>query len=542
MPPIIKHVLKKRTAPFIALILLAVTGTSLITGGTYLEGKLLDSLVYSHDRTLFVTLLLIILGIGLSRLIVSYFQNRIQILTRRRTILAMNRSILACLFTKKTLAILTWSPTTLSSRINDDVNEIVGFFADTVVRLIGIIVSTVTIALYVMKADAKIFGMMAIFVPIYFVIYVVFHQKIYAISLRVKNKQNEYFTARNDFIGRYIEIKGAGSFQNEAKRLNRVEAGLFQTYIRDFWIRFTMSASQISIQLIFQTCFFLVGGFAVLNGQITIGFFSIILQYFSQLLNSVDQLLTVAMGTEAYRASLARMRQILSIAPDEKGTGQVNEIHTIEVKGFNVRRFSQQPSNDEMFYAKNMNVSFRTPGLYVISGDNGVGKTTFVRTITGIYQPEMTGDVLINGLNAAQVDLTKVRREQIGFLFQDVPSPHLTVGEYLADDCRNVAAFLNEEPKHFTQVFHSPNFNIFNLLDKKVDILSSGELQLVRLLKALSKEHATTYVLDEPTANIYPEIKADVIHLLQELAKTRLVIAITHDDQLAQIGTPISMR
>ena len=299
MPPIIKHVLKKRTASFIALILLAVAGTSLITGGTYLEGKLLDSLVYSHDRTLFVTLLLIILGIGLSRLIVSYFQNRIQILTRRRTILAMNRSILACLFTKKTLAILTWSPTTLSSCINDDVNEIVGFFADTMVRLIRIIVSTVTIALYVMKADAKIFGMMAIFVPIYFVIYVVFHQKIYAISLRVKNKQNEYFTARNDFIGRYIEIKGAGSFQNEAKRLNRVEAGLFQTYIKDFWIRFTMSASQISIQLIFQTCFFLVGGFAVLNGQITIGFFSIILQYFSQLLNSVDQLLTVAMGTEA---------------------------------------------------------------------------------------------------------------------------------------------------------------------------------------------------------------------------------------------------
>ncbi len=167
--------------------------------------------------------------------------------------------------------------------------------------------------------------------------------------MRVKNKQNEYFTARNDFIGRYIEIKGAGSFQNEAKRLNWVEAGLFQTYIKDFWIRFTMSASQISIQLIFQTGFFLVGGFAVLNGRYYHWLFLIILQYFSQLLNSVDQLLTVAMGTEAYRASLARMRQILSIAPDEKGTGQVNGIHSIEVKGFNVRRFSQQPSNDEMF-------------------------------------------------------------------------------------------------------------------------------------------------------------------------------------------------
>ncbi|WP_225434481.1 hypothetical protein [Lacticaseibacillus paracasei] len=43
-----------------------------------------------------------------------------------------------------------------------------------------------------------------------------------------------------------------------------------------------------------------------------------------------------------------------------------------------------------------------------------------------------------------------------------------------------------------------------DIYEKKVDVLSSGELQLVRLLAALGKKDASMYILDEPTANIYP--------------------------------------
>jgi ATP-binding cassette subfamily C protein len=85
-------------------------------------------------------------------------------------------------------------------------------------------------------------------------------------------------------------------------------------------------------------------------------------------------------------------------------------------------------------------------------------------------------------------------------------------------------------------------FNLRNIYDEKVDVLSSGELQLVRLLAAFGKENASMYILDEPTANIYPEIRAAVIGLLKELAKSKLVIAITHDDHLLHIGTPVVMQ
>ncbi|HAJ55125.1 MAG TPA: ABC transporter ATP-binding protein, partial [Lactobacillus sp.] len=193
-------------------------------------------------------------------------------------------------------------------------------------------------------------------------------------------------TAKNDFIGRYVEIKGAENLPSEVARLDQVGRNLFKTFTKSFWIHYWMSTWQIVMQLAFQTLFFVIGGLAVLRGSITIGLFAIILQYFGQLLNSVDQIFSIAIGAEAYRASLARMEQILDMADDQTGMQDVARIHRIDVDAFNIKRFEKKSDVQELFYSRDLSCSFKTPGLYIISGDNGVGKSTFVRTMTGIYQ------------------------------------------------------------------------------------------------------------------------------------------------------------
>ncbi|KAB7125424.1 ABC transporter ATP-binding protein, partial [Bifidobacterium longum] len=49
------------------------------------------------------------------------------------------------------------------------------------------------------------------------------------------------------------------------------------------------------------------------------------------------------------------------------------------------------------------------------------------------------------------------------------------------------------------------------------------------------------YILDEPTANIYPQIRSAVIWLLQELGKSKLIITISHDEHLIGLGKSIVM-
>ena len=64
-----------------------------------------------------------------------------------------------------------------------------------------------------------------------------------------------------------------------------------------------------------------------------------------------------------------------------------------------------------------------------------------------------------------------------------------------------------------------------------MDTLSSGELQLVKLYSALTKEKVDGLLLDEPLANIYPSMKRDIVQLLKEFAKDHLVIIISHDEE-----------
>ncbi|WP_238157798.1 ABC transporter transmembrane domain-containing protein [Lacticaseibacillus chiayiensis] len=188
MNAVVWRTLKRHRTAFIILVILTMISAGLITGNTYLEGKLLDSLVYSRDPGLFVLFFGLMLSFGILRLVISFFTSHFQILTKQKTVLELNRNIIFRLFTKNTLSILKWSPTTLSARINDDVTEIVSFFADTVLRLCSVIVSTLTITVYVLSANAEIFAIMVVFLPVYFLIYVVFHQKIYRVSLEIKGK------------------------------------------------------------------------------------------------------------------------------------------------------------------------------------------------------------------------------------------------------------------------------------------------------------------------------------------------------------------
>jgi ABC-type Mn2+/Zn2+ transport system ATPase subunit len=86
--------------------------------------------------------------------------------------------------------------------------------------------------------------------------------------------------------------------------------------------------------------------------------------------------------------------------------------------------------------------------------------------------------------------------------------------------------------EYFAKVFDSPQFRIEKILDREMSELSTGEIQLVKLYSAVLKTGAQCFLLDEPLANIYPELQSDLLKLLQEIAQVNLVIIISHDLKL----------
>ncbi|EEJ71679.1 ABC transporter, ATP-binding protein [Lactobacillus ultunensis DSM 16047] len=520
MKILINNIVNRYKYRLLLLQFMSILDTLAVTLNVYLEGMLLNSLVYGKDRNNFFRVLVFIIILSVMRLVFSFFDSKIQILDFRKAILDSNDLVIEKLYSKDTLEILKKDPIKLTDQIVDDTNEVISFIFQTISQLISLSLTLVIILFYLLKANITYFWVMLSLLLIYTLCYFFLKPRMYTVNLNLKNKTSEYFSGLSDWIRRYVEIKGKEELKLNKLNLNTLKQNLLKVGRKDYVLSYIMSTLQIGIQLIFQIFLFIWGGILVISGEITIGYFSIVLQYFNQLLDKADEIFSILVKVESSRASYRRLDNLLHLKSEVNGSIKLNKIESISLKNVNI-------SLDQNKYLFNSPVTYKfaNPGFYTITGKNGIDKSILLRTITGIYNSKVVGNIFINDKLAEMVDRKDLRKAKLGFLFQDTGIPTCTVRDYLGNNVTEIKSRL------FSQVFSSEKFNINNILYKPMDTLSSGELQLVKLYSALTKEKVDGLLLDEPLANIYPSMKRDIVQLLKEFAKDHLVIIISHDEE-----------
>ncbi len=164
------------------------------------------------------------------------------------------------------------------------------------------------------------------------------------------------------------------------------------------------------------------------------------------------------------------------------------------------------------------------PGITGVLGLNGVGKTTLLKLVATVTTPS-AGSVRVLGTDTGSGNLTSLRR-QLGYLPQDASwPPHLRVRAFLelfawmrhipSDEVagRVAAALARTHTEH--------------LATRKLSALSGGEHRRVMLAQALLHE-PRLLVLDEPTAGLDPQQRAEFREMLRELSSTTSTIISTH--------------
>ncbi len=173
-------------------------------------------------------------------------------------------------------------------------------------------------------------------------------------------------------------------------------------------------------------------------------------------------------------------------------------------------------------------ISFSLKSNLIILGNNGAGKTTIAKVLSGIIPSNC---VQINNLEPS-----KTYGEEKVKLINYIPS-HLEIfDEYLT-----VAEFLQLSLFHTSFTIDSilENLNIAYLKEKPCKYLSSGESQLVSMASAIL-HNAKYTILDEPTSNLDPKRVKTIFNLLQNEDYLQNKIIITHNLNLAfQLGFEI---
>lgn len=183
---------------------------------------------------------------------------------------------------------------------------------------------------------------------------------------------------------------------------------------------------------------------------------------------------------------------------------------------------------------RGVNIEFRENELVSILGQSGCGKTTLLNIIGGLDQ-YTSGDLIINGKSTKEFkdsDWDTYRNHSIGFVFQSYNLiSHQTV---LANvELAMTLSGVSKQERRQRAVDALEKVGLGDQLNKRPNQMSGGQMQRVAIARALVN-NPDIILADEPTGALDTKTSIQIMNILKEIAKERLVIMVTHNPSLAE--------
>ena len=218
-------------------------------------------------------------------------------------------------------------------------------------------------------------------------------------------------------------------------------------------------------------------------------------------------------------------------------------MYVLEVENLirNYQKSAIKKSDEDIKVLKGLNFSVKQGEFVGIMGKSGCGKTTLLKVL-GMIDKQTDGTVCFMGKDTSKLygdELADIRREQIGFVFQDF---YLMDSLSVEENIMLPMILGQEKVAVMTQAAqkYAEQFQISHLLKKNPYELSGGEKQRVAICRALIND-PDLILADEPTGNLDSKTSADVLGLLKHTSGefNQTIVMITHNNEIAQLADRI---
>lgn len=191
-------------------------------------------------------------------------------------------------------------------------------------------------------------------------------------------------------------------------------------------------------------------------------------------------------------------------------------------------------SGEEVVALNGVSLGFRKSEFVSILGPSGCGKTTLLNIIGGLDQYD-SGDLIINGASTKKykaADWDTYRNKSIGFVFQSYNLiSHQTVLQNVEISMTLLGVSAAERKRRAKKALE--DVGLADKVKKKPNQLSGGQMQRVAIARALVN-NPDIILADEPTGALDSQTSVQIMEILKEISKTRLVIMVTHNQEIAE--------
>ena len=190
--------------------------------------------------------------------------------------------------------------------------------------------------------------------------------------------------------------------------------------------------------------------------------------------------------------------------------------------------------DNEVQALKGIDIEFRENEFVSILGQSGCGKTTLLNIIGGLDR-YTSGDLIINGKSTKEFkdkDWDTYRNHSVGFVFQSYNLiPHQTVLANVELALTISGVGKTERRKRAIEALQKVGLG--DQINKKPNQMSGGQMQRVAIARALVND-PDILLADEPTGALDSKTSVQVMEILKEISKDRLIIMVTHNPELAE--------
>lgn len=414
----------------------------------------------------------------------------------------------------------------LMSILSDDINQLERFLDGGVNDIIQVTATVVIIGSGITILAPNIAWM--VMLPMPFILWgsLAFQRLLVKPYANVREKVGFINSRLSNNLGGIMTIK---SFTAEDYESDRVEADSI-AYKESNTEAIKLSAAFIPLirMLILAgfTALLISGGMAAVNGQISVGTYSVLV-FISQLL--LWPLTRLGETFDLYQRAMASVNRVMDLldTPIAIHTGDVR-LSVEEVRGeveFKNVTFTYQ---DRLPVVKNLSLQVPAGKTIAIVGSTGSGKSTLVKLLLRLYEIR-SGTITLDSINIQNLNLRDLRR-CIGLVSQDVFLFHGTVAENIAYGTFDAT---EKEIKMAAKVAEAHDFimrlpeGYQTIVGERGQKLSGGQRQRIAIARAIVKD-PPILILDEATSAVDNETEAAIQRSLEKITVNRTTIAIAH--------------